>query len=704
MSNFTVQDIASTSLAIVLFSFIYVTPGYVIGWLLDLFNFRQRLFATRFMIAIVLSIAISPIITFLTWHLLSVTATFIMLGLFAIATVIILFKIRWPVVTNDVKRLQTSAIYIGLGWMILSTLSLVDIQWGKRLYYNVIAYDFTTRAAVINAMTRSGIPPINPSYFPGHPVQLTYLYYFWYIPCSLVAQLGGPLVDGRTAMIASVAWCGLALMATIALYLRLRNPESGAKAWKSALAGNSLLLVSGLDFIPALLWIISSRLTKGSSFLQGDIEHWNEQITAWVGAISWVPHHVAAMIACLAGMMLLLSVRNKSFTKRTQAMFVAGLAFASAFGLSVYVTLVFVIFWGIWMIVLIIQNEHQLGLLMAFAGIVAAIAASPFIVGLIGGGSGSTGNIPIAFDVRSFYPIIPFLPKLPPVLLNLIFFAVLPLNYLMELGFFFLVGLLWMQQHNKGSWKENPFYIAEVILLSTVILVGSFFRSTTIGNNDLGWRAWLFGQFILLIWGVDILSKFFFNNKNANQSIENNKIRRQLTIFLILGLSTTVIDVALLRTWPILVDANVAGFPNSLSPDTKLGERTFAARQAYDYINSKLPQQIHVQHNPVELANRPVGLYLNRPMTIAGQTAYGIPSKDFESRVEDTAKIFETESSWSEIDQSCKQFFIDMLVVTDQDPLWKHLPQLQQQRSPLYQNQYYTVFTCGNFNGSTIQP
>ncbi len=698
MPNFTVQDIASTSLAIALLSFIYVTPGYVTGWLFDLFNFRKRLFATRFVIAIVLSIAISPIITFLTWHLLSVTATFILLGLFAIATVIILFKTKWPAVSNEVKRLQRFAIYIGLGWVIFSILSLVDIQWGNRLYYNVVAFDFTTRAAVVNAMTRSGVPPINPSYFPGHNVELTYLYYFWYIPCSLVAQLGGPWVDGRIAMIASVAWCGLAVMATIALYLRLRNPEGGIRAWKSALMGSSLLLISGLDFIPALLLMISTRLTSGASVLQGDIEHWNEQITAWIGAILWVPHHIAAMIACLAGMMLLLSVRDQNLSKRMQAMFIAGLAFASAFGLSVYVTLVFVLFWGIWMLVLFIQKGRELSLAMAFAGIVAAVVISPFIMGLLSGGSGSSGGFPIAFEIRQFYIAVPFLSKLNPILSSLILLALMPLNYLMELGFFFVAGLLWAQQHNKGIWKNNPFYLAEVILLSATIFAGSFTRSTTIGNNDLGWRTWLLGQFILLIWCVDILSKYFSDGwRSRPPSAEIKRLRKQLTILLVLGLTTTIVDVVLLRTWPILVDTNIAGFPNGFSPDTKLGERTFAARQAYDYINASLPEQIHVQYNPSDFLNRPAGLYLNRPMTIAAQTAYGVPQQEFESRVSATAKIYQPASNWNEIDQSCKESFIDVLVVTDQDPLWKSMTGLDLQRYPLYKNPFYAVFACGNF-------
>jgi hypothetical protein len=36
------------------------------------------------------------------------------------------------------------------------------------------------------------------------------------------------------------------------------------------------------------------------------IEWWNpEQVTAWFTAALWVPHHVAALIACLMGFLLL---------------------------------------------------------------------------------------------------------------------------------------------------------------------------------------------------------------------------------------------------------------------------------------------------------------------------------------------------------------------------------------------------------------
>jgi hypothetical protein len=696
MINFTLQDIFGSLLAFLLFALIFVAPGYVTGWLLDLFDFSRRSLPARLVIAIILSVAVSPIILFLIYHFASAKITISLLLLIGIVFAIIVLKTARIPLKGESKSLYRIALLIALIWVIFSIFFIIDIQWGNQLYYNVIAHDFTTRVAIINAITRTGVPPINPSYFPGHPVRLTYLYYFWYIPGSIIAQIGSPFVSGYTAMIASVAWCGLALMAVIALYLRLRAPEGNAKIWKSSLLGISLLLISGLDVIPALALIVSTRVTNGYAYLDGDIEQWNEQITAWIGSVSWAPHHVAALIACLTAIILIHSIRGRTPSKQIRACAIAGLAFASAVGLSIYVTIVFVLFWGIWMLVLFFQKERRLSLLMALTGIIALIAASPFLAGLIGGDHSTAPNgFPVAFAVRIFIPAYIFITTYPPALINLISLIVLPINYLMELGFFFIAGMLWIQ-YNRNQWKQNPFYLPEIILLSVTLFIGSFVRSMVIGNNDLGWRAWLPGQFILLIWGVDVINKLIPNSNQKNEEIikSTGRIVQHLRLFLIIGLLTTITDIILLRTWPLLVDAGVTGFPSKLSPDTQLGKRTFAGRLAYGYINLHTPENIIIQDNPADLLNPPIGLYANRAIAVSGHTAFGVPVQDFKNRANSISKIF-TDENWSEIDETCASNNIDVIVATDLDLLWKSLPTLEQQRNPLYQNKYYAIFTCG---------
>ncbi len=391
--SFTAQDIIGSLLAFWLFLLILVTPGYVIGRVFDLFNFKSRLPLVRILISIVVSISVCPILIYLSYRLVGNWLVWLILFAF-LAGFLGLIIAEWA--HRDIrkqitcegkhKRYQFWALCLGAGWVAFCILNLVDIQLGNRLYYTVISLDYTTRAALINAITRTGVPPVNPSYYPGHPKPLTFLYYFWYILGSLIDQLGGKWVDSRAALIASVCWCGLGLMATIALYLRLRNPQGGSKAWRSAFMGIGFLLVSGLDIIPVAFYMILARLQIGVIGLIDDIEHWNDQITAWAGAVQWVPNHVASLIACLTGMMLIQSIEaNQSLRQKIIVAVIAGFSLASALGLSTWVTLLFAIFWVIWMLVKFLdqKNLQQVGL-MVLAGVVALLASVPFILDLKG--------------------------------------------------------------------------------------------------------------------------------------------------------------------------------------------------------------------------------------------------------------------------------------------------------------------------------
>jgi hypothetical protein len=139
-----------------------------------------------------------------------------------------------------------------------------------------------------------------------------------------------------------------------------------------------------------------------------------------------------------------------------------------------------------------------------------------------------------------------------------------------------------------------------------------------------------------------------------------------------------------------------------LSPDTRLGERTFDARLAYEFINKKLPVDIVIQQNPlsqVDQIDRPSGLYGNRQFAISFSAPYNVPFPVLKIRANQISKIFglEHQNSWDTIDLLCQQYFIDILVVNDQDLLWESLPLLYQQRTALYTNRYYAVFPCGKF-------
>lgn len=707
LDNFTVQEILGSLLGFLIFPLVIVIPGYVVGWLLNLFDFRNRLIAVRFLIALVLSNAIIPIILYLASSLVSSSfAVAILLAcLVAWIVILIISRKKGPApFAPEVRRYQKIALGLAVAWALFSIVWLVDMQFADKLYFNGVSYDYTTRVAMTEAMTRTGVPPVNPSYYPGHPEKLTFLYFFWYILASIVDKIGGAWVDAQAAMIASVAWCGLCLMATIALYLRLRYKGGGVKVWQLSIFASQLLLVSGLDIIPVLALLLKSKITLGHMIFEGRIEGWNMPIMDWFGGLMWVPLHVASMMACLVGLMLFLYTYDKDKKQQIIAACISGIAFASAAGLSLWITFAFAIFWALWMLVLFFgQGRHQMVIFMVLAGIVALPLIYPFLSGVTQSPSGSSsGGLPIALYVRPFFLLTAYVEQQP--LHDILNFVLLPVNYMFELGFFFLVGLLWLQRSQKTGWKDNHHYMAEIILFFTIAITLSFIRSTLIIINDFGIRAWLLGQFVLLIWAVDLFEHKVHQNSlslfsvfsSKNWKARNNSV--VVTIFLTLGILTTAFDMFVIRTWPIMIDMNIVGFPNELSPDTQLGQRTHAARLAYDYIRDNTPESVVVQENPTIIISRPAGLYGSRQTSIGDRTAYGVPVDQYKSFVKGIRPIFVSKNitNWDDIDDICDQYFINIIIVNDLDPLWSSLTPLKQKRMPLYENGYYALFNCGS--------
>lgn len=706
--NYTALDVSGALLACLLFAPIFLAPGYVIGWLLDLFEFRRRQFPVQITAAILLSMSVSPVLLFLVYRLASGTAAMVLLLLFCIAFAWIVFRQAGtcPLWAPGAKQFaRWAALAAGL-WVLFAVVFLADWQWGDRLYFTVVSYDHTTRASIIDAITRSGVPPNNPSYFPGHTEKLTFVYYFWYVLASLVDQLGGRWVEARMALTASIAWCGLGLMAAVAFYLRQRRSSRRWGIWKTALIGIGCLAITGLDLLPVLGFLLRYHFDFVELSFTGDIELWNEQITAWVPALLWVPHHTAALIACLTGVMLVHSVWDAPSARRVPAMIVAGLAFASACGLSVWVTLVFVLFWALWLGWLLMDDSTRpLAWMMVVPGVVALLAILPFLLDWFGAGaSDGSAAAPLTLAVRILGPVAPIVNQYPEWMRPVLFIALLPVGYLMELGFFFVAGLYWLQMQPWKTIRADRFKQAEVLLLAVVFFLASFVRSTLIHNNDFGWRSWMPGQFVLLIWGVDIIERTWGPDSPAVASFLKFRfpasgLRKTLVALAALGILSSAANLFVLRAWPMLIDAGVEAFPNRMSPDAHLGERTFAGRQAYEFIDENLPAGIVLQFNPFADLDRPGGLYRTRQAVISDHAAYGVPRNVFVTMARGTGAIFDMtgQTDWVAVDALCDRYSIDVLVLNDTDPLWTSLDTLQGMRRPLYHNDRFAIYACGRY-------
>lgn len=503
LQNYTFQDTVGGLIATLAFSVVLYAPGYVMAYAMDLFGFRSLSFVRRSAWAVACSFVLSPIAAHLVGRVLGLSGISWMFALAGIAALGLLLAER--------RRTPGGAwrgpALLACGWTVLVLLLLVDLQIGHRLYFSVVMADQSYRIAFTDAVVRTGVPPANPLYFAGALAPMRY-YYFWYVLCAVVVRLAH--VSAAQAFTASSVWAGFGLLATTALYTCYFFDWSRRRRWVTLI----LLAISGADLIPAL----GQAILQPS--LNGDTEWWSvDPIDSWPDSLLWVPHHVAGVLCCLLAFLLLWQgVRSQSRRTKQSAVLLAALAFASAFGLSVYVAFGFVLLMAAWLVSRLVLRSAGAGELWRQAGAAAVLSAgllAPFLLELTResqGSSASGGAAPPAHvfslsvrrmidsELLTGMPALAVWRSAHPVLLDQAIRLLLLLPGLaMELGVYgvVLVWLLRAWQHRRG-WLPDPAREAALFFTSAGLLMTMFLSSAVITNNDFGYRAVMLPQFFLL--------------------------------------------------------------------------------------------------------------------------------------------------------------------------------------------------------------
>ncbi len=662
-------DFAGIAIAFLLFSFLTVLPGYTLAWALDLLRFRRREPLSRLAIGVSLAIAIGPLMSYLTGQ-----AAWAIYFALSVAAVPLMFKARrkfeiaWPVVA----------------WCVLAVLVLCDLQFGRRLYFSIIGFDYAVRTAFVSSISAFGLPAQNPFFYPGAPVALRY-HYYWLIQSALVHRVASPLVDARQALIAGTIWCGIGLLSLIALYLRFFKVK-GRKS--STLLAFGLLLVTGLDILPALLFLVLAKMHLIGN-LPPSMEWWNDQVDGWLYSMVWEPHYISGVIACLFGFLVI----SQSQNRRVLSGVVAGLAFATSVGAAIYVAFVFAIFLSCWTAVAAFKRWYGEVVSLSVAGVTALLCSLPFLKSLRGPGTGGAFS---HWTVRSFSAIDVFSKVLhwSPIQTDLANLLVLPLNYFLELGLFFAVGILECRRLRKMPVIQRD-DLALAVMTFVTITVCTFLRSGVISNNDLGWRGFLIAQFVLLIRGAQLLSA---------QSLRQSK---RLTVLAALGLAGTVYDQALLRFYPMLSDAKLLPKVGWLAIDEKLGERTYANREAYEWIRAHSDPRTRIQQSPDQpIQDTFYGLYANRNTLdedIACATTFGGDPKDCLALQKTITPMFDSNASEQAFESACATEPMEFVIAKDTDASWRSQNTWVWRRSPEFANSYVRVFRCGPQTNKLLQ-
>jgi hypothetical protein len=699
MNNFTVSDLVGSVCAIILFVPLTIAPGYVFAWFTNAFAYRTLSAQWRFLIAIPLSIALTPILTYWLGSAFGWPAVWLFHGILAIICLALLAGFfgheRVTVWATNLKQTPRAAWIIAGVWLVISVFSLVDLQLGDRLYFSVTAYDHSVRTAITDAIDRTGVRPENPFYHLGAAFPLRY-HYFWFIACSLVDRMGGSVVDARRAIIGSVVWSGWAFACIVPLFLRFVSGFANCMLRRVSIVALALTIVTGLDIIPTIYDFLTTRV------LLSEMEWWNNQITSWWGTGLWVPHHLAALTIGLTGLVLLW--RAATATSRnafsTEAI-LAGICFATMVGTSVYVALIFAAFLVAWIVVSWILRERRHAVAVLVAGAVTLIFTLPYLATLFhashgAGGNGGTSSF-VKPTIRDFAPLDAFLetrhvPFLAQAALRLI---ALPVNYFLELGFFAVVAIAYL----FSAWRRKRWDLRiafTVLLAATSVFICTFLRSGVIANNDLGDRGFLAAQFVFLLWAAELIV-----SRQAMTAARPSRLSPWLRSplwapLILLGALGTIYELGLLRFNAPLADAHV--YPLDLSPDHNLGLRTFAMRSAYDRLHEMTAVSAIVQNNPQwKYADYFYGLYAHRQTAAydpsCGAT-FGGSMTECKMLYPEIVNIFSNEKKVTpaQVAELAKKLNIDAVLVKDLDPSWQDRQTWVWQLQPAIANRFVRVF------------
>ncbi|MGL6073812.1 MAG: hypothetical protein ACRC8S_06580 [Fimbriiglobus sp.] len=643
------HDLPGVLICLFLAPGIFIAPGYVSGDIADLLEFRTSSFAKRVLISLALSLAVSPVLAFLCWRTGSAEIGWGVFGLLNGMFLLMLLRDSRRIFAECLNWKWKSAISVAafvVAFVVTMVLSLVDVEIDGGLYPAISTHDTVKHVFVADAISRTGVPPVNPVFSDGKSVPLFY-YYHWFILPSLVDQLAGPYAGAREAVTACTVWTALSLLSMLILYIRTWHMTWISDSGLSVRIGMMLLTVMGFDLIPYLWDAVRLKFNLSLDWWAAD------QVTAWSNIVLWVPHHLGAFIACFVGFLLLdQSVRSGKFSLPTNV--VAGAAFASALGQSIWVGVTGAIILGSWFLRAIVTRDWKEILPHLISAGFTLLFALPFVYDLQQ--AGHSESSPIALHVRHMdfaETVISTLSLANPAIKVIVYIVMLPLFYIAELGFVLIAGLLYWRHRRSLT---NPLTRQERFLQwSTIIafLISTFLRSAIV-NNDFGWRASMFVQFPLVLWSIPVLQDL----RNENRLRLSGNVKSLLKIALVLGVLGTIAELVLHRT-------------------TSEGERgpiALQLRKAYLWIEGNTPKEAVIQHNPYRNFEFLQGSYTYRQTAVVDYVyggLFGINAEMLKSVIEPCTAMFSTHSSVSQVLETCDRFKITVLVVQSVDPIWQ---------------------------------
>jgi len=440
----------------------------------------------------VLAIGAAPVIGWsvhsavtLPIYLLFGLSPLLVAGIGAVCVLVAGFSLSQSCSTSEIEPAQTipvwafaAAVFVAL----LPAATILPKSSGGAVWLADATFDHA-KIAIIDAIARLGLPPVNPVFGGADASSGLAYYYLWHFSAAeiaLVTSMSGWEVDvGLTWF---TAFASLSLMMGLAVWLSKR---ATAAIWVVALAAAGSLWVT-------LYWIFQAK--SFAPVLMPPIG-----MAGWLFQATWVPQHLMAASCVVTAMLLVtryalqqnlalvMTIALLVVAGFESSVFVGGIAFAVA-GLSAAP-------------ILLGEPDAQRRLRfvggLAIAALLVVCLIAPFVRDQLAAVHARGGSQPIVVS-----PYSVFGGQFPGWLRHVLdvpgyWLIILPV----ELPATFIAGMIALAAALRSAMPRGEKLVIKVFacLAGASLVVSWLFVSTLGENNDLGLRAILLAEVVLIV-------------------------------------------------------------------------------------------------------------------------------------------------------------------------------------------------------------
>jgi hypothetical protein len=550
--------------------------------------------------------------------------------------------VRSPADTEPMPTIPPWAFAAAAVLALVPALAIVPKFSGGGVYLADPIFDHA-KIAIIDGMTRQGLPPINPVFgAPGEAGRLAY-YYLWHFGAAQLALALG--VSGWEADIGCTwftAFASLTLMMAIAVWLGRR---SGAAILVVVLAAGASL--------HRTLGVLLDAFSR-SPFLGPQTG-----FSGWLFQSAWVPQHLMAA-SCVVTAMVLLAQQSERQTWLRLATLV--LVVTAGFESSTYVggvTFAVAALAAAPFLFAGVETGQRLrfALGLAIAAVLVAGLATPFILAQFGTVAARDGGSPIVLDHFKVLGALFPLPVRRVLDLPAYWLILLPIEFPAT----YIAGTIALIAAFRSTAKGvHRTAIAAFIVLAAAGLSVSWLLVSTLGDvNDLRLRAILPAVLVLIV--------------ATAAGMMRASCRVLIGAIALTGLIFSLPNGA------EIVQVDIAGRPQPDAAIFAKAPELWAAVRRYAGSDSR------VANNPLFLrdltpwpANMSWALLANRSSCFAGREmtlAFApLPPARREAINAQFIRVFAGQGGPDDVAAMATEFGCEVVVIVPQDGAWDHDP------------------------------